>query len=134
MLWLLLSCTDTDTGAVSPCLEEDRAVADLLDATFAGDALTVTVTAMEPAFPAVDDNTWSLLVADADGPLTGCVLSGDLSMPDHGHDGPAPTFSESGEGSYEMTARFTMGGYWEVDLTLACAVSDAVTLNICVEG
>ncbi|MFT5684227.1 MAG: hypothetical protein ACI8RZ_005168 [Myxococcota bacterium] len=135
MLWLMLACGDAeDSSAVSPCAQEDRAVDEVLDAVFSGAALTVTVQAMDPAFPAVDDNTWSLLIEDDTGPLTGCTLSGTIDMPDHGHGGPAPEFTESGDGLYEMTARFTMGGYWEVGLTVDCETTDDVLLNVCVEG
>lgn len=135
MLWLLLACGDgEDSAALSPCVQEDRAVDEVLGAVFSGDSVTVTVQAMNPAFPAVDDNTWSLLLEDDAGPLTGCALSGSIDMPDHGHGGPEPDFIESGDGVYEMTARFTMGGYWEVDLAVVCESEDAVLLNVCVEG
>jgi len=135
MLWLLLACGEGgDSAALSPCLEEDRAVDAVLGAVFSGDTVTVTVQEIAPAFPAVADNTWSLLLEDADGPLTGCTLSGSIDMPDHGHGGPAPDFVESTDGAYEMTARFTMGGYWEVDLVVVCEDEDAVLLNVCVEG
>jgi len=135
MLWLIMACADKgETGASSPCAQEDRAVATVLDTTFSGTSIDATVTAMDPPFPAADDNTWTLQLTDSTGALSGCSLSGEIDMPDHGHGGPAPTFTELGEGAYEMTARFTMGGYWEVALAVSCTTDDAVTLNICVEG
>lgn len=135
MLWLMMACAGPgETGAVSPCAQEDRAVDDVLDATFSGAIVDVTVTAMDPPFPTVDDNTWTLQLADSSGALSGCSLSGEIDMPDHGHGGPAPELTELGEGAYEMTARFTMGGYWEVSLAVSCASDDVVILNICAEG
>ena len=135
MLWLMMACADEgETGAVSPCAQEERAVEAVLDATFSGAAIDATVTAMDPPFPVVDDNTWTLQLADDTGALTGCSLSGAIEMPDHGHGGPTPTFTELGGGDYEMTTRFTMGGYWEIALAVGCTTDDAVTLNICVEG
>ena len=131
MLWLLLACGDKDdTGAVSPCVQEDRAVAEVLDTTFEGTIFSATVTAMDPPFPAVDDNTWTLQIDDAAGQRTSCTLSAEIDMPDHGHGGPAPEFSGD-----EMTVRFTMGGYWEVDLAVDCeGETDEILLNVCVEG
>ena len=135
MLWLMMACADKgESGAVSPCMQEERAVEEILDATFSGASMDVTVTGMDPPFPIVDDNTWTLRISDETGALSGCSLSGEIDMPDHGHGGPAPTFIELGEGAYEMTARFTMGGYWEIGLAASCATEDSVLLNICVEG
>ena len=135
MIWLLMACGDkADSGSLSPCLQEDRAVEAVLDTAFSGQTTTLTVTDMAPAFPAVDDNLWELSLQDSSGALTGCTLSGTIDMPDHGHGGAAPTFTELGEGRYEMAARFTMGGYWEVGLDIQCAEADTVVLNLCVEG
>ena len=135
MLWLLMACGNkADTGAVSPCALEDRAVVDVLDTTFSGEHLSVTVTALDPAFPAVDDNVWSLMVTDGSSALSDCTQTGEIDMPDHGHGGPIPTFIDQGDGAYEMTTRFTMGGYWEIDLLVVCEQTDEVVLNVCVEG
>ena len=135
LVWLMMACAGQDEGdALSPCAQEDRAVLEILDTTFSGTDIDVTVTEMDPPFPAVDDNTWVVQLTDSTGAVSGCSLSGEIDMPDHGHGGPAPAFTELGEGAYEMAARFTMGGYWEVNLSVSCATEDAVTLNICVEG
>ena len=135
MLWILLACGEgDDSGAIAPCEQEDRAVAAVEGAVFSGESTTITVTAIAPSVPAVDDNQWQLLIADSAGSvLPGCVLSAESEMPDHGHGGPTPTFVELDGGTYEMTVRFTMGGYWEVDVQTDCT-GDVVRLNVCVDG
>jgi hypothetical protein len=67
---------------------------------------------------------WSVLVASAQGaPLSGCKVTFNATMPEHGHGLPtAPRVEgESAPGRYRLEGlRFSMAGYWQVDVDATC--------------
>ena len=69
--------------------------------------------------------TWSVLVAGAQGaPLSGCKVTFDATMPEHGHGLPtAPRVEgESAPGRYRLEGlRFSMAGYWQIEVEASCA-------------
>ena len=123
-------------GAASPCEEETRSPALEVGLTFQGAAATVVVREASDIPALTGDNAWTLELLSGDQPLEGCTLSAEIDMPDHGHGGPAPTFTDLGAGMYSMDLTFIMGGYWEIDAAIACtdaSVEDVVELTTCVE-
>lgn len=108
-----------------------------MGSTFSGSQATLTVTAATPLPPTSGENEWTLTVSDATGtPLDDCALTATTAMPDHGHGGPVPTVTSTGDGSHVLQVSFTMGGYWEIDASLSCPATqtaDNVLITVCAE-
>jgi hypothetical protein len=82
---------------------------------------------LEPPKQAIQIGTtqeWSVRIASADGaPLGGCKVRFDGTMPEHGHGLPtAPRATgESSKGRYRIEGvRFSMAGYWQLDVEASC--------------
>ena len=135
-LLMLTACTSAAVdSASSPCSEETRAQTLEAGATFSGESVTVDITAATPATATVGSNTWTVALASAGAPLSGCSLSAQIAMPDHGHGGSAPELTEDGDGVYTVQIEYTMGGYWEMDVAVTCdALEDSVPVLVCVES
>lgn len=141
---LLLSCllgvacagSDDDSDvAASPCAEETRGDTLAVGDTFASGGVTVEVTALEPEPPEVGRNAWTLSLS---GLPEGCTVAGSTSMPDHGHGSDAGTWTLQ-DGTVDVSElEISMGGYWEVDVTVTCEGGEdpeaIVTLPFCVDA
>ena len=136
LLPVLAACGDEpEDSAVSPCADEDRASTLALGDSFSGDEVSLVISAADPLPAYAGENLWTIDLSDGAGALEGCGLSAVIAMPDHGHGGPAPAFSELGAGSYEAAVEFTMGGYWELDVSVSCGdIEDVVPVAVCVES
>lgn len=135
---LLTACeTDEEEAATSPCEEETRSTDVTPGVTFQGDSAMLEFITLEPAAPvAGNENVWTVSLSADGQPLEGCSLSGEIDMPDHGHGGPDPVFTEDGGGDYQMATTLTMGGYWEIDVDIDCpdlSAADAIMLPVCAE-
>lgn len=133
LLALALACTDDHMEmAESPCMEEQRAGPLSEGASFSEGGTTVTVVAMSPGTPVVGENTWELEVSGSQG----CEVSIEPSMPDHGHGAPVgDVIYLDGESWEVQDLEFTMGGYWEVEVTLACEDAPTVVpMALCVDA
>ena len=80
-------------------------------------------------------HAWTVEVRTRDGkPVDGASLRVDGGMPDHGHGLPtAPAVKEAlGGGRYVVDGmKFSMGGYWVVDLAIdAAAGADVVRFEL----
>jgi hypothetical protein len=132
MLSILLACTSTPDDSVpasSPCEEETRAGTLAVGDTFQGETLGVEVLELNPDPIIVGDNAW-LLGLD----LSGCEAELGTWMPDHQH-GSSVGEVEVTDARAQVTDLFlSMGGYWELTLTLSCPeVTEEVLIPLCVE-
>ncbi len=101
--------------------------------------VTVGFVSAEPAVPDVGDNTWTLSLVDAEGPVSGAAPRLIPWMPLHGHGlVPAEYVGIEGPlGEYALpTFDLVMPGLWEltVDLAPVGAPADAVVFALCAEG
>lgn len=135
-LWLV-ACSGAEeeptppSDAVSSCAEDPRAEPLAVGNVFPGSVIELVLTGADPLPPSPGDNVLSFDVTGA----TGCVLTVETWMPDHGHGGPAPVVTAIDESGYEVAVRFTMGGFWEVSVDALCddGAQDALIVPVCVE-
>ncbi len=132
MIIALLACTSTPDDSVpatSPCEEEARASALVVGDTFQGDTLTVEILELSPDPVIVGENTWALGL-DA----SGCQAALASWMPDHQHGSTVGELTVTADQVQVSDLFLSMGGYWELTLTLTCAeVTEDVLIPVCVE-
>lgn len=123
-----------DHGATSPCAEDDRGGTLAVGDRFEGDGLTVEVAALDPAPPEVGLNDWELIVPDT---VEGCTAEVVPDMPDHGHGAPVGSVGLDGTTLTVDDLDLTMGGYWEVEVTLTCGADAELmqaVMGFCVDA
>lgn len=109
----------------------------------AGGQISAELASMDPAPPAVGNNTWTVRLTDlSGGPISNAVVAVSAKMPDHSHPPSiAPMVSTAADGRYVVTPLyFFMPGVWQVRLDVggpdgvdAGSARDAVVFTVCVE-
>lgn len=133
LLMALLACEDDMEMASSPCDEEARAGALEVGDSFSGDAVTLTLLSADPAVVSVGENRWELELDPAQS--EDCTAQVTPWMPDHGHGSSVGevTFSPTSLAVEEL--ELSMGGYWEIEVSLQCAdTEDLVLIPLCVDA
>ena len=130
---LLLAGGCGEEPAPSPCESETRGQVLSVGDEFEGQALDAEILSMQPAPPQVGLNTWSVDLGET---AEGCTLEASPWMPDHGHGAEVGESIQLDDGGWVINdLRFSMGGIWEVELTLTCGEqASTVTVALCVEA
>ena len=135
------SSTQQDAGDLVGCQNDPRADSYAANMTKMGQSgvFQFTLVSADPAPPALNNNTWTLKLADASGaPVTNATFP-KISpyMPDHGHGSTAtPMATSNGDGTYSITPLyFFMGGLWQVTIQAQSgSQSDSAVFSFCVAG
>jgi len=130
-----------DAGDLVGCQSDPRADSYAANTTKMGKSgvFQFTLVSADPAPPALNNNTWTLKLADASGaPVTNATFP-KISpyMPDHGHGSTAtPVATPNGDGTYGITPLyFFMGGLWQVTIQAQSgSQSDSAVFSFCVAG
>lgn len=130
---LLFAVGCDEEPAPSPCESETRGQVLSVGDQFEGQALAAEILTMQPTPPQVGLNTWSVDLGETE---DGCTLEASPWMPDHGHGAEVGESIQLDDGGWVINdLRFSMGGFWEVDLTLMCPGGESnVTVALCVEA
>ena len=131
---LLIACAGDDPDvASSPCDDETRGGLLTVGDTFEADGVGVEVTALQPSTVEVGLNAWSLGLTGADGD---CIVEVGTWMPDHGHGSSVGEVTSDGSTVDVADLEISMGGYWEVTLTVTCGEAEAVEvqMGLCVDA
>ena len=101
--------------------------------------LTVKLLGADPAPPVKGNNTWSVEVRDASGPVDGATIAVTPFMPDHGHGSSvrAAVTPSGSPGGYQLApVNLFMSGLWRVTLAIATPSGqrESVIFQFCVEG
>ena len=147
VLVLAAGCSGTDgvtldDGGPDPtetedCLGAETFVAGISKTTTSG--LLVAIGTATPTPPDVGDNTWTISVTDADGPVDDLKIDLVPWMPLHGHGLTPPTYRavSSGDGTYAVpTFDLIMPGTWEFRFDAAADedTPDEALFEFCAEG
>lgn len=131
----------TTVDAAVTCTNDPRVTAFVanVSATSRTGSFKVAIASADPAPPVRGDNTWRLVVTNADGsPLAeGATISLSGEMPDHGHRSPSsPTVTKEGDGSYTVSPiDLFMPGVWDVLVTIRSGASeDVAAFAFCIAG
>jgi hypothetical protein len=123
----------------SDCAAETRDDEFAIGLSKAGTTAAITFVAADPAPPALDDNTWTVVVSDLDGqPLADASITAVIPrMPDHGHGTPIEALVSATDNPGEFTispVNLFMAGFWEISFDLELAgTSEQVVFGFCVE-
>ena len=125
-----------DSGMTVDCDGAEPFVAGM-SATTSESGATVAITAADPTPPDVGDNSWTLAISDASGPVEGLTVTVTPWMPLHGH-GLTPAdyaAADEGGGAYAVAPfDLIMPGLWEFRVRLGDAGADEALFALCAEG
>jgi hypothetical protein len=128
----------SDTMGMSLCEVEDRADDFTIGLSKSGMQLDLEIAEAVPADPIRGDNTWTVMITDAQGsPAEGLTIDAKPWMPDHGHGSSVEEqVTEMGGGRYMLDPlNLFMAGFWQVtiEITDADGTTDEVMIGVCVE-
>lgn len=125
-----------DPGGAADCAGAEPFVAGMSKTT-SESGTTVAITAAAPTPPDVGDNTWTLAISDASGPVEGLTVEVTPWMPLHGHGLTPPDYAaaDQGGGVYAVEPfDVVMPGLWEFQVRLGAEGTDQAVFALCAEG
>ena len=122
-----------DAGKQSPCSRAGDAYVQGLARTSSGATFTVQLLDVDPAPPAMGENTWTFEVSDAKGPATGLEIIMTSYMPDHGHAGPSIDVRERSFSEYQASMNIVlMSGLYRFAIARSDRRDDVAAFEFCV--